>query len=241
MNLHENLRKNKINKHCLGFLIFLLPGILLFSCTQEHQSEIISKGPEEESPPVCTPTPTITPSPSMSPTSTPTVSPSSTPYSTSTLALLDISKVPERARMLVKTLTKKEDAEQEWYGFPEGVMYHDIHIGNGKAIKKGMGIHTILRGILEDGTQFVNTMKYEGNKSFVFTFGIGDTLKSFEQGISSMRERGKRVIVIPPELAYGEKEYESQDVFIPPNSILIFEVSVMWVREPEWEKIRFFK
>ena len=222
-------RMNNITRFSVGFLIFLIKAALVFSSTQKPQEGDKPKISKEE----------ILPVPSTS--STLALSPTSGSFSTSTLSLIDPSKVPERARMLVQTLTRRKDPEHEWYISPQGIMYHDIYIGDGKSITKGMAVHTIVRGLLENGTEIINTGKKPVNKSHVFTFGHGDTLMSFEQGVSSMRERGKRVIVIPPEFAYGEKGYKSQYVYIPPNSILIFEVSLMWIREPEWKKIDLFK
>lgn len=222
-------RKEKIAGFTLRLYLFLILAIILSSCAQEPQENDHPKILKEETSLIPSPPPTFTPS------TTSTIS------STSTISLTDISKVPERARMLVQALTKKKDSEQEWRIFPEGVMYHDIHVGDGKSITNGVSVHMLLRGVLEDGTEFVNTMKNRINKSYTFTFGQGDTLNSFEQGVVTMREKGKRVIVIPPELAYGEKEYKTPSIHIPPHSTLIFEASIMWIREPEWDKINLFK
>jgi hypothetical protein len=239
---HQNIiRSVKLNGLCLKLFLFTIPAIILLSCAQEPQGQGNQQNPKEETLPVFPSSSTTEPSPSSTPSLTPTFSPTQTPYSTSTLSLTDISKVPERARMLVRALTKKEDAEQKWYIFPEGVMYHDIHVGDGKSITNDVAVHMLLRGVLDDGTEFVNTMKYKENKAYTFTFGQGDTLMSFEQGVASMREKGKRVIVIPPELSYGEKEYKTPEVQIPPHSTLIFEASVMWIRAPELDKLNLFK
>ena len=56
-------------------------------------------------------------------------------------------------------------------------------------------------------------------------FSLGNTIPGFSQGIAGMREGGRRLIVIPPELGYGAQASGS----VPSNSTLIFEVELLRV------------
>ncbi|MCX7765923.1 MAG: FKBP-type peptidyl-prolyl cis-trans isomerase [Candidatus Sumerlaeia bacterium] len=147
-------------------------------------------------------------------------------------------EVPIIAELLVLELLK-ESKKPKWVKLPGGVIYCDIYTGNGKEIKGGSAVHLHLRGYLEDGTEFVNT--FRERLHFFFTFNVGETIPGFEQGIASMRERGKRIVIIPPELAFGAEGYETEYIYIPPYSTLIYEVSLLFVREPEWDKLNMFK
>jgi FKBP-type peptidyl-prolyl cis-trans isomerase len=56
-----------------------------------------------------------------------------------------------------------------------------------------------------------------------FMLGAGRVIKGWDEGIVGLKEGGKRLLVIPPDKAYGAN---SPTPKIPPNSTLIFEVSL---------------
>ncbi|CAK4621936.1 unnamed protein product [Aphanomyces euteiches] len=55
-------------------------------------------------------------------------------------------------------------------------------------------------------------------------FGQGEIIAGWEEGLSTMRPSGKRLLTIPPALAYGS---EGKGEKIPPNSTLYFEVELV--------------
>ena len=51
-------------------------------------------------------------------------------------------------------------------------------------------------------------------------------IRGWREGLSGMKVGGKRTIVVPPSLAYGDKVHGT----IPPQSTLVFEIELLSVR-----------
>lgn len=60
---------------------------------------------------------------------------------------------------------------------------------------------------------------------FPLMVGAGRVIKGWDEGLVGMKDKGKRLLIIPPNKAYGAREFP--DGRIPPNSTLVFEVEVM--------------
>ena len=60
---------------------------------------------------------------------------------------------------------------------------------------------------------------------FPLMVGAGRVIKGWDEGVVGMKEKGKRLLIIPPNKGYGSREFP--DGRIPPNSTLVFEVEVM--------------
>ncbi|HZX49845.1 MAG TPA: FKBP-type peptidyl-prolyl cis-trans isomerase [Candidatus Paceibacterota bacterium] len=81
-------------------------------------------------------------------------------------------------------------------------------------------------GRLEDGTVF-DSSRAKG-APIQFTLGAGDVIAGWDQGIQGMKVGEKKQLVIPPELAYGERGF--MDV-IPPNATLLFDVELVDIQK----------
>ena len=72
------------------------------------------------------------------------------------------------------------------------------------------------------GTQFDSSV---GRPTpFGFIIGAGRVIKGWDQGVPGMKIKGKRTLIIPPTLGYGER---GAGGVIPPNATLIFDVELV--------------
>lgn len=99
----------------------------------------------------------------------------------------------------------------------------DLQTGDGKAAVKGALITTQYTGWLEDGTEFDSS--WSRGKSFQCVIGTGRVIKGWDQGIMGMQVGGKRKLLVPAHLGYGERTMGK----IPPNSNLVFEIELLEV------------
>jgi len=100
------------------------------------------------------------------------------------------------------------------------VVTQDEVVGTGPAAKPGDTLAVHYTGKLQDGTVFDSSL---GRDPYMLVLGAGQVIPGWEQGLVGMQAGGKRLLIIPPSLAYGENDYGP----IPGNSTLVFEVEVV--------------
>jgi hypothetical protein len=129
------------------------------------------------------------------------------------------------AAVLLLTALDRDGAEPLEVTTPRGLRYIDLEIGSGRMPQTGDTVVIHYVGTLEDGTVFDDTRSF--GQPFQFRFGIGGVIAGFDEGVATMREGGKRRLVVPPELAYGDEGFGGR---IPPGATLIFEVELLEIR-----------
>jgi peptidylprolyl isomerase len=106
-----------------------------------------------------------------------------------------------------------------------GLQYLDIKVGTGATPHTGQTVEVHYTGWLADGKKFDSSR--DRNTPFIFPLGQGRVIKGWDEGLLTMRVGGIRKLIIPPELAYGERGAGN---VIPPNAMLVFEVELLAVR-----------
>lgn len=105
-----------------------------------------------------------------------------------------------------------------------GLYTQDQVVGTGTEATNGRKLQVHYSGWLPNGYLF-DTSRDTG-QTFPFTLGKGEVIEGWDEGVVGMRVGGKRRLVIPSNLGYGERDMGS----IPPNSVLIFDVELISVR-----------
>jgi peptidylprolyl isomerase len=100
----------------------------------------------------------------------------------------------------------------------------DIKAGEGREVKSGDTVAVHYIGTLQDGTEFDNSKKR--GEPFTFTVGAGQVITGWEEGLVGMKVGGQRVLVIPPEKAYGEQGIGP----IPGNATLVFAIELVEIK-----------
>ncbi|MBI2410091.1 FKBP-type peptidyl-prolyl cis-trans isomerase [Candidatus Kaiserbacteria bacterium] len=105
----------------------------------------------------------------------------------------------------------------------------DELVGTGAAAAPGDTVTVNYVGALTDGSVFDASADH-GDTGFTFALGVGQVIRGWDEGLVGMKEGGKRRLVIPPGLAYGERAIGN---VIPANSTLVFEVELVKVEKRE--------
>jgi len=106
-----------------------------------------------------------------------------------------------------------------------GLKYVDRKVGDGTEAKEGSKVTVHYTGTLENGKKFDSSVD-RGKPFGPITLGKGMVIKGWDEGLQGMKVGGKRKLIIPSKLGYGERGAGDD---IPPNATLIFEVELLKV------------
>ena len=106
-----------------------------------------------------------------------------------------------------------------------GLQYEILQAGDPNGIKPTAQDTVVVHyvGTLIDGTEFDNSVK-RGEPA---TFPVGGVIKGWTQILQLMTKGAQWKVVIPSELAYGERGAGAQ---IPPGSVLVFEINLIDIK-----------
>ena len=112
-----------------------------------------------------------------------------------------------------------------------GLIKTDTVIGKGKEAVPGAMVQVNYTGWLYDakaedkhGAKFDSSI---GRGPFSFPLGAGRVIKGWDEGVAGMKVGGKRTLIIPSELAYGQR---GAGGVIPPGATLVFDLELLDVK-----------
>ena len=123
-----------------------------------------------------------------------------------------------------------------------GVEWRDVHVGGGAALKNGDVVVLQVRGLLpderrSDDSVFLDTVK-DGRPLLHQMGTAGPSLAAvtvgLEEALETMRLGGRRLVVVPPEMAYAERgvgRYDARRIglrrLVPRGELLRYEVELL--------------
>jgi len=109
---------------------------------------------------------------------------------------------------------------------PDDLLIEEIIVGTGEIAASGQTavVHYVGVGV-SSGEQF--DASWDRGETFSFPLGAGHVIKGWDQGVAGMRVGGRRRLVIPPHLGYGER---GAGGVIAPGETLIFVVDLVELR-----------
>jgi FKBP-type peptidyl-prolyl cis-trans isomerase len=100
-----------------------------------------------------------------------------------------------------------------------GMYVQDLSRGTGAVATRGRTVVVRYTGWLASGKQF-------DSGEITVSLGTNKTIRAWEEGLLGLRVGGRRRLVVPPALGYGEAGAGE----IPPNAVLVFEMEMTSVQ-----------
>ncbi|MEU1122206.1 FKBP-type peptidyl-prolyl cis-trans isomerase [Streptomyces sp. NPDC005899] len=108
---------------------------------------------------------------------------------------------------------------------PAELTIRDLVVGEGPEAKPGRVVQVHYVGVtFASGKEFDSS--WDRGRTFKFAVGGGKVIKGWDRGIRGMKAGGRREIIVPPRLGYGNRSPSS---LIPPGSTLVFVVDLLSV------------
>ncbi len=104
-----------------------------------------------------------------------------------------------------------------------GIKYEDMTVGTGPAPKEGQYVQVQYIGTGESGQEFDSSFKHGG--TFEFQLGAGRVIKGWDIGVAEMKIGGRRKLIIPGNLAYGDAPPPGAP--FKPNETLTFDITLL--------------
>lgn len=106
---------------------------------------------------------------------------------------------------------------------PNRLVTKDLIVGKGPPVEEGDEVSIQYVGVLYDtGGTFAAT-SWTRDNPFVFELGDPEITEGWNRGIEGMRLGGRRLVIIPPRLGFGNQQAGAA----PPNSTLVYSIDLV--------------
>ncbi|XP_028077861.1 peptidyl-prolyl cis-trans isomerase FKBP16-4, chloroplastic-like [Camellia sinensis] len=131
-----------------------------------------------------------------------------------------------------RALRGEKIPESDFKTLPNGLKYYDLKVGGGAEAVKGsrVAVHYVAKW---KGITFMTSRQGLGCcGGLPYGFDVGQSergtvLKGLDLGVQGMKVGGQRVLIVPPELAYGSKGVQE----IPPNATIELNVELLAIKQ----------
>ena len=106
-----------------------------------------------------------------------------------------------------------------------GLRYEDLVVGLGTPVGLGQEVSVHYVGSQPNGDVFDSSLT--SGTPFTFTLGQGQVIQGWDEGVAGMREGGRRRLIIPADMAYGENPGGGR-----PGGTLVFDVQLLSASNP---------
>ena len=138
-----------------------------------------------------------------------------------TLTRIPTTRLDYASPLLSKELHDQLGSSTETYSLE----YIDTHVGTGALAAEHDYFTVKYTGYLEsDGTKFDSSEDHPGKEPITFPYGMHRVIPGWDTGFEGMHIGGKRRLIIPWELAYGEN---GRPPVIPAKSNLVFDIELV--------------
>jgi FKBP-type peptidyl-prolyl cis-trans isomerase FklB len=145
-----------------------------------------------------------------------------------TEAVLERKKLFEKSKEAAEQFLAENKKKDGVVSLPSGLQYKVLKAGEGKRPTALDVAVCQYKGSLIDGTEFDNS--YKRKDGGPVTFPVRAVIKGWQEALRLMPAGSRWQIVVPPNLAYGERGVPRAK--IPPNATLVFDVELLSVKEP---------
>lgn len=120
-------------------------------------------------------------------------------------------------------ITDAKKRAEKFKTLQDGLKYKDLSIGFGMVPEVGGRVLIHYTGWLANGAKFDSSL--DRKMPVKFKFGKGEVIRGLDEGVTGMKVGGVRKLVVPPELAYGDKG--NSKLGVPPGETITLVIKLL--------------